>query len=147
MLQFGVVVALLFSLLIAIFAIANNQPITINFLYGKAEVSAIVVILGSAIAGAVVMGILNLVRNVKQGLKIRNLKQERKKLEDQLQKLEEDHKLFKEKQAAAPSPGNDDEALQESDADHVEKSEPQELQELSREPSRSEKEAIDNNKE
>ena len=74
--QFGVILALIFSLIIAIFAIANNQPIEVNYLYGKAEVSAIVVILGAAILGALVIFLLSMFRQIRFSFQIRNLRSE-----------------------------------------------------------------------
>ncbi len=74
--QFGVILALIFSLIIAIFAIANNQPIEVNYLYGKAEVSAIVVILGAAILGALVIFLLSMFRQIRISFQIRNLRNE-----------------------------------------------------------------------
>jgi len=74
--QFGVILALIFSLIIAIFAIANNQPIEVNYLYGKAEVSAIVVILGAAILGALVIFLLSMFRQIRISFQIRSLRNE-----------------------------------------------------------------------
>lgn len=74
--QFGVILALVFSLVIAIFAIANNQPIEVNYLYGKAEVSAIIIILGSAILGALVIFLLSMFRQIRMGFQIRGLRNE-----------------------------------------------------------------------
>lgn len=71
--QFGVILALIFSLVIAVFAIANNQPIVVNYLYGKTEISAVVVILGAAILGALVMFLLNMFKQIKTGFRLRNL--------------------------------------------------------------------------
>jgi len=46
--QLSIIFALLFSLVIAVLAIANNQPVTVNYLYGSTEISAVIIILGSA---------------------------------------------------------------------------------------------------
>ena len=71
--QFNVILALIFSLVIAIFALANNQPIEMNYLYGKAEISAIIVILGAAILGALTIFLLNIFKQIKTGLRLRSL--------------------------------------------------------------------------
>ena len=65
------------------------------------NVFEIVVILGSAIAGALVIGILNMVRNIKQSLQIRGLKQEIKVLEEQLKKTAAIHAGLEEQQKFA----------------------------------------------
>ncbi len=86
--QLGVILALIFSLIIAVFAIANHQPVSINYLYGRAEVSAVVVILGSAILGALVMFLLSLIRQVRANFQIKGLRNEVEELKDNLRNLE-----------------------------------------------------------
>lgn len=86
--QFGVILALLFSMIIALFAIANNQPIVVNYLYGRAEISAVIVILGAAILGALVIFLLNIFRQVRTGLMMRNLRQEIDNLQEKIQEIE-----------------------------------------------------------
>ena len=88
--QFGVILALIFSLVIAIFAIANNQPIQVNYLYGKAEVSAIVVILGAAILGALVIFLLSLFRQIRIGFQIRSLRHEVDNYKNKTMELEKE---------------------------------------------------------
>lgn len=86
--QFGVILALLFSMIIALFAIANNQPIVVNYLYGRAEVSAVIVILGAAVLGALVIFLLNIFRQVRTGLMMRGLRQEIDNLQEKIQEIE-----------------------------------------------------------
>ncbi len=88
--QFGVILALIFSLIIAIFAIANNQPIEVNYLYGKAEVSAIVVILGAAILGALVIFLLSMFRQIRISFQIRNLRNEVENYKNKTTELEKE---------------------------------------------------------
>ena len=85
--QFGVILALIFSLVIAIFALANNQPIIVNYLYGKTEISAVIVILGAAILGAFVIFLLNMFKQIKTGFQIRSLQSELKESRSQLSEL------------------------------------------------------------
>jgi len=88
--QFGVILALIFSLIIAIFAIANNQLIEVNYLYGKAEVSAIVVILGAAILGALVIFLLSMFRQIRMSFQIRSLRNELESYKNKTQELEKE---------------------------------------------------------
>ncbi len=88
--QFGVILALIFSLIIAIFAIANQHPIIINYLYGRTEVSAIVVILGAAILGALVIFMINLVKNIRTRLQLRSLRSEINQLKEKLHGIEKE---------------------------------------------------------
>lgn len=87
--QWSVIIALLFSLLIAVFALLNNEMIVVNYLFGTMEISAVLVILGSASAGALIIIFLNLVRNVKLGFKLRELKKKVKELEKLLASTKE----------------------------------------------------------
>lgn len=87
--QWSVIIALLFSLLVAVFALLNNEIIVINYLFGTMEISAVLVILGSASAGALVIIFLNLVRNVKLGFELRELKKKVKELEKLLASTQE----------------------------------------------------------
>jgi len=91
--SFYLILALVFSLIIAIVAIANTEPVTVNYLFGRADISLIVLILGSAFAGAVVMGMLSLFRSIKAALAFRHLRQEKETLQKQVKELEND-KVF-----------------------------------------------------
>lgn len=91
--SFYLILALVFSLIIAIVAIANTEPVTVNYLFGRADVSLIVLILGSAFAGALVMGMLSLFRSIKAALAFRQLRQEKETLQKQVRELEND-KVF-----------------------------------------------------
>ena len=86
--QWSLVVALLFSLLVAIFAIVNNELVSVNFLFGSVEISAVLLILGSAAAGAIIMTFLSLVRHVRVGFEVRDLKKKIKHLEEDLKDKE-----------------------------------------------------------
>ncbi len=87
--QWSVIVALLFSLLVAVFALLNNEMIVVNYLFGTMEISAVLVILGSASAGALIIIFLNLVRNVKLGFELRELKKKIRELEKVLASTKE----------------------------------------------------------
>ncbi len=88
--RFNVVLALIFCLLLAVFALANNQMVEINYLYGSVELSAVLVILGSAALGALVVFILGLVKNIQGRLKLRTLRHEIKDLQGKLQIIEKE---------------------------------------------------------
>lgn len=50
--MFVLMLSLLFSLLVAMFALQNSTPVQINFFWTVQEVPLVIVILGSALAGA-----------------------------------------------------------------------------------------------
>ncbi|NLA11506.1 MAG: DUF1049 domain-containing protein [Firmicutes bacterium] len=80
--------SLLFTLLIAIVAAANHQPVAVNYLFGVAEVSLIVLIAGAAAAGALAMGLFSLYRSVRSVLKTRAEKKRWEELQVRLADLE-----------------------------------------------------------
>ncbi len=88
------VLALVFALLVAIFALQNAGAVDISFLNFDLSISQALVILISAVIGALVVMLLSLIRWIKCQSKIRNsvktitaLEQENKQLK---MKLEED---------------------------------------------------------
>lgn len=92
--QLAVLLALVFSLVIAVLAIANNQPVEINYLFGRSELSAVVIILGSAVLGALVIFILSIYGNVKKSLQLRNMRNELKNLQEKIQSLQRERDLL-----------------------------------------------------
>lgn len=86
--QWALIIALLFSLLIAVFAIVNNEVVSVNFLFRTVDISLVLLILGSAAAGAVIMVFLSLVRHVRVGFQMRELNKKINALEDELKAKE-----------------------------------------------------------
>lgn len=85
------ILSLGFSIIIALFAIANASPVRVNFIVAVYEVSQAIVILISAIAGAVIVMLLSIVKNIKLKMKIKN--QEKTIAEMQKQKDEKETKI------------------------------------------------------
>ena len=83
--QFSVILALIFSLIIAVFAVANNQPIVVNYIYGKTEVFAVIVILGAAFLGALSIFVLSIFKQIVAGFRLRGLQGEMSELRSRLQ--------------------------------------------------------------
>ena len=73
-----IVLALLFSLLIAILAAANHQLVIVNYIFGEAKLPLIVLIIGAAAAGAVVTGLIGFYRSIRTALQIRGEKNGRR---------------------------------------------------------------------
>ncbi len=80
-LEFKFVISLLFAVLVAIFAIQNSALVEISFLFAKFSISQAVVILVSALAGAFIVLLLSLVKQIGQNKIIKQLKLEIKDLE------------------------------------------------------------------
>ena len=85
--QIIIVLSLLFSILVAIFAVQNSEIVTVNFLWLRTSLSQAVVILGSALVGVLIMIPFDLFRAVKNKLKIREMSNEIKKLKEENAKL------------------------------------------------------------
>jgi putative membrane protein len=64
--MFLLILTLIFALLVAIFTIQNVLPVAINFLWFRAEVSLVLVILGSVFAGAIIVYLIVLWREYRR---------------------------------------------------------------------------------
>lgn len=73
--QWSLILALIVVLIIAIFSVINVEPVTVNYLFGKAEWPLILVIIGSVLLGAVLAGLIGM-------MKIFQLQRALKKTED-----------------------------------------------------------------
>ncbi len=93
--QLGIFAGLIFSIIIAVFALANSQPVMINYLFGKAEVSAVIVILCSAVSGAFVIFLFSLVRQVKASFRFRGLRGEMRTMEEKVRDLEKERDFLR----------------------------------------------------
>ncbi len=87
------ILGLVFSLIIAIVAIANNENVTVSYIFGRSEVSLILLILGSAVTGALAMGLFSLFRSIRSAFAFRELRHQQDVMQKQLKTLEEE-KLF-----------------------------------------------------
>jgi uncharacterized integral membrane protein len=98
------ILALLLVLVIAVAAIINNEVVTVNYLFGQISITLFMLILGSAFAGALFMGLLGIFRsinnymnsqgdrNYKKDLQhnVKDLEDEKKKLQDELSKQQKE---------------------------------------------------------
>ena len=74
--QVWFIVSLIFSLIIAVFAALNSNVVTISLLFANYELSQSLVIILSAVIGAVIAIFLGLFNKIKTSLKIRDLNNE-----------------------------------------------------------------------
>ncbi|AZR73095.1 hypothetical protein BBF96_06675 [Anoxybacter fermentans] len=87
--QWTVVITLLFALLVGVFAVQNDIDVSLKFFTWQFETSLVVVVLGGVALGALMIGILGLISQIKARIQIRTLKGKIKSLEKQLEKLKE----------------------------------------------------------
>ncbi|NLJ99814.1 MAG: LapA family protein [Clostridia bacterium] len=82
------VLSLILALLVAIFAVQNINAVQISFLLWKIEeISLVLVILGSAAAGALSVFFVSLYKNIKLRIEVHRLKAENKGYLDELEVL------------------------------------------------------------
>lgn len=60
--QWNLIFALLLILIIAVFSVINVEPVTVNYLFGKAEWPLILVIIGSVLLGALLAGLIGMMK-------------------------------------------------------------------------------------
>jgi lipopolysaccharide assembly protein A len=78
--QWSLLLGLLFSLIVAIFAVVNVAPVTVNYLYGYTEMPLILIIIGSALLGGLVVGMFGILRQYRLQWKVRKLEKELEEL-------------------------------------------------------------------
>ncbi len=89
--------ALIFALLVAIFAIQNTTVVVINFLMWKFHTSLVLVILGSALLGALCIFLLGSFKNFGAWRKQRELEGKNRHLTNQVNELEAELKELRER--------------------------------------------------
>jgi len=87
--QLWFIFSLLFSLIIAAFAVLNSEIVTIKFFGMNYQFAQSAVILVSAVLGAAIAVFLGLFGRIKLGLKIRELNKQLKDAENKIVGLEE----------------------------------------------------------
>ena len=81
------IVSLIFSLIIAVFASLNSEVVSISLIFSKYQLSQSLVIILSAVIGAVIAIFLGLFNKIKTSLKIRELNNEVKSSKAKIEEL------------------------------------------------------------
>lgn len=81
--QWSLLLAILFIFLVAFFAVINVEPVEVDYFFGKAQWPLILVILGSVLAGVVIMGSVGARKIYALKREIRQLRKEKDALEVQ----------------------------------------------------------------
>jgi putative membrane protein len=74
--QWNLLLGLLFAIIIAVFAVFNVDAVQVNYVFGKAQWPLVLVILCSALLGAVVSGFVAMFRSVRSNRRIKELQKE-----------------------------------------------------------------------
>ncbi|MGE8034914.1 LapA family protein [Lysinibacillus sp. NPDC093692] len=75
--QWNLILAIIVVLIIAVFSVINVDKVTVNYLFGKAEWPLILVIIGSVLLGALLVGLISM-------MKIYQLQRALKKADDEI---------------------------------------------------------------
>lgn len=96
--QWTFVLGLIFAIIIAIFAVVNVEAVRVNYVFGYAMWPLILVILGSALLGALTSGLITVFRGLQSHRQVKELQHKIETLErtimtqqselDTLQKLQ-----------------------------------------------------------
>jgi len=111
--QIYFIASLLFACLVAIFALQNSSTVAIRFLtWEVSNISQVLIIFGSAAVGALAVMFLGLGRHVKMLLQIRQLTNQKKQLESEVQDLRQQLDEFSSLEDMQEQSGSDVEELE-----------------------------------
>lgn len=102
--QWGLIAGLSIVLIIAIFAVINVDPVTVNYGFGEADWPLVLVILGSVLMGGLIVGFVGMfkihrlqqeIKHLKSGKDPEKGKKEKKNPEDEKSKNPKPHPMEK----------------------------------------------------
>jgi putative membrane protein len=93
--QWTLILALVFALIVAIFAVINVNPVEVQYLFGTASWPLILVILGSAVMGAIAAVAAGIFRLLQQQKRMKQLQKENEALQKKVHEHEENEQLRK----------------------------------------------------
>ena len=79
--QWSLLLGIIFAILVAIFAIMNVEPVEVDYYFGTSHWPLILVVLGSVLAGVVIMGAVGTARIVALKRELRKVRKERDELQ------------------------------------------------------------------
>ena len=95
--QWSLLFGLLFAIIIALFAVYNVDTVPVNYVFGTAQWPLILVILGSALLGALLSGTVAIYRSFVFSRKVKHLGKELEKKEATIGVLQNEVIAYKEK--------------------------------------------------
>jgi lipopolysaccharide assembly protein A len=81
--QWTLLLGITFALIVAVFAVINVDPVTVNYFFGESEWPLILVILGSVLMGGIIIGSVGLFRLYVVQRKLKALEKENLLLKEQ----------------------------------------------------------------
>lgn len=95
--QKNLIIALVFAILVAIFSIQNSGPVSLLFFGWEFSTSLVVVVLGSAVLGALIMWIISSFKQMKLKKEKKNIRKEMSNLHEEKEALEKEIKDLEKK--------------------------------------------------
>lgn len=86
--QSYVILAIIFVIIVAVFAIINVDPVEVNYLFGSGEAPLILVILFSVLMGGIIMAAAGVVKIIHLQRERKFLRAENSQLKDTLEKYQ-----------------------------------------------------------
>lgn len=96
--QWAILIGLILAIIIAIFAVVNVDSVPVNYLFGEAQWPLILVILGSALLGALVSGMLAMVRSFTLSRQVKALEAEKSKRDAELHAAQNELTVYRERE-------------------------------------------------
>ncbi|WP_424909560.1 LapA family protein [Thermovenabulum sp.] len=94
--QIFIVIALLFALFVAIFALSNSEIVNIRFFGNIYSMSQALIIIGCTVFGALAVMVLGLFSRIRTAFKMREYKNKIKNLENELEEARREIEKLKE---------------------------------------------------
>lgn len=85
--QWSLVVAIIFALIIALFAVINVEPVQVDYLFGTSEWPLILIILGSVLMGGFIIASAGVVRILSVQRKLKVTEKENLTLKEEIESL------------------------------------------------------------
>ncbi|PIC57913.1 MULTISPECIES: LapA family protein [Sporosarcina] len=82
--QWTVLVGLLFAVLIALFAVFNVESVPVNYFFGTEMIPLVLIILGSALLGAIISGFFAIYKSYRSGRRVKELEKKLHMKEEEL---------------------------------------------------------------
>lgn len=95
--EWSLIIVLLFAIIVAVFAVINVEAVEVHYVFGTAQWPLVLVILGSALLGALTVGFAGSVRFLAMKRELRSLRRENQQMKtDSTNKIEQEQPKPKE---------------------------------------------------
>ncbi|WLD92211.1 lipopolysaccharide assembly LapA domain-containing protein [Alkalihalobacillus sp. AL-G] len=78
--EWSLIIVLFFAIIVAVFAVINVEPVGVDYVFGTAQWPLVLVILGSAMLGALTVGAAGSVRYLSMKRELRSLLRENRQM-------------------------------------------------------------------